>query len=97
MAWRVVYHASSRGEAQGPSMRGGRPRLRAGVIARHPSVVGVIGYLLLAVALLAHTWFGSSLRGRLVGGGEDLSASCGSWHGFRMLLLTATHRSSRPF
>jgi hypothetical protein len=41
------------------------------VISRHSSVFALVGYLLLAIALLGQTWFGGGLDGRLVGVGGD--------------------------
>lgn len=41
------------------------------VAARHINALALAGYLLLAVILLGHTWFGGDLGRRLVGGGSD--------------------------
>jgi hypothetical protein len=40
-------------------------------VRRRRAAAGLVGYLLLAIGLLARTWFGGALQHRLVGGGGD--------------------------
>jgi hypothetical protein len=41
------------------------------LVSRHASALALLTYLLLAVSLLGHTWFGGAPSRRLVGGGGD--------------------------
>src|SRR6202035_1919536 len=63
--------------------RGGSPSARVGargpttvtrlreLASRHANALALLAYLLLAVSLLGHTWFGGTPSQRLVGGGGD--------------------------
>jgi hypothetical protein len=53
-----------------PAGRGAAASVRVW-LARHANVVGLAGYLLLALILLGRTWFGGELSQRLVGRGGD--------------------------